>query len=235
MSRRQGPAKRLLVLPALLVVGLLVLVHAVRAAGPPPADDELAVADVPPVAAQVTRCSRDDPAATLGRIREEIDLRGRVTSELVHACPTVFDGLEVHYAGELVGDLLHREGGAWVMVNDDDYALETGPLATHRDPRGMNSGLNVWLPDGLHDRITGLGAPNRRGDVVHLVGRIHRTDPRDGGGLTLRAQQLTVLAPATEIDEPVDLPQAALASAALAAGAVLWGVRRRSRPGPPRP
>lgn len=234
MTRRQGPAKRLLVLPALLVVGLLVLVHVVRDAGPPPADHELAVADLPPVAGQVTRCSRGDPPATLGRIREELDLRDRVTSELVHACPTVFDGLEVHYVGELVGDLLHREDGAWVMVNDDDYALETGPLPTHRDQRGMNSGLSVWLADGLHQQITAPGAPNRRGDVVHLVGRIHRTDPRDGGGLTLRAQQLTVLAPATEIDEPVDLPQAALAGAALAAGALLWGLRRRSRSAPSR-
>lgn len=234
MTRRQGPAKRLLVLPALLVVGLLVLVHAVRDAGPAPADDDLAVADVPPAAGPVTRCSRGDPPATLGRIGDRLDPRGRVTSELVHACPTVFDGLEVHYVGELVGDLLHREGGAWVMVNDDDYALRTGPLPTHGEPRGMNSGLNVWLADGLHERITAPGAPNRRGDVVHVVGRIHRTDPRDGGGLTLRAQQLTVLAPATEIHEPVDLPQAALAGAALTAGAVLWGVRRRSRPGPTR-
>jgi hypothetical protein len=67
----------------------------------------------------------------------------------VTSCPAAYDGHRVTYVGELVGDLLRREGGAWVLVNDDDYALRVGPLPAHPELRGTNSGLSVWLPDPL--------------------------------------------------------------------------------------
>jgi hypothetical protein len=92
----------------------------------------------------------DRPVETIGR---------RVTSELVVSCPTRFDGHQVTYVGEAVGDLLVRDGGAWVLVKGDDYALEVGPLPGHRDRRGTNAGLSVWLPNPLSERLTGLGRP----------------------------------------------------------------------------
>jgi hypothetical protein len=76
--------------------------------------------------------------------------------------------------------------------------------------------------------VTGLGRPNVRGDVVEIVGVVHRTDPADGEGLTLRADHVRVLAPAHPVDEPLDLPQLWFALGASGVAATLWLVRRRA-------
>jgi hypothetical protein len=150
----------------------------------------------------------------------------RVTSAQVLGCPVAFDGRSVTFVGELVGDLLTRDGGAWVLVNDDDYALELGPLPSHRDRRGTNSGLSVWLPEGLHRQVTGLGGPGQRGDLVRIDGVVRRADRSDGGGLTLRADSLEVLSPAAPVEEPLNVAQVWLAVGALATAAAVWSGRR---------
>lgn len=227
-ARRSGPAKRLLILPALLLVGLIVGLHLVRDATARDLDPTLRIDALPPVAGDAMRCTRSDDETVIQDIRRHLDPGGRVTSSMVLACPAAYESLEVLYVGELVGDLLERDAGAWVMVNDDDYALDVGPLATHRHQHGTNAGLTVWLPDALLGHVTGLGGPGQRGDVVELRGRIMRTDPADGGGLTLRADSLTLLAATTPADDPLDLPQALLALGAAGAGAGLWLLRRRN-------
>lgn len=186
---------------------------------------DLRVEDLPPLAiAGVTMCTRrqDDPTAE--ELRAQMTPDGRIGSEQVMACPSAFDQLRVTYAGEVVGELLPRRGGAWAQINDDDYALRVGPISGHRELRGFNTGLAVWLPDGLHEQIDGLGRPGQRGDVVLLTGRLLRADPADGGGITLRADRLEVLAPAVEVPPPLHVPQAIVAGV-LALAAALAGVR----------
>jgi hypothetical protein len=225
------PAKRLLIVPALLLVALVLGLQQVDALHPRPVDPALALDEalVPSDAARPSPCGRQDPDA-VARAAAEVRPGGRVTSEGVLACPPAYDGLRVTYVGEVVGDLLHRDGGAWVLVNDDAYALEVGPLPGHRDLRGTNSGLTVWLPEDLTDALTGLGRPNRRGDLVELGGVVVRADPTDGEGLTLRADRLRIVEPSHRVEEPLDRPQLAFALGASAAAAVLWGLRRRAGP-----
>jgi hypothetical protein len=225
---RRGPAKRLLILPTLLALALLAGLHLVRETVTHPVDTTLALVDLPPVAGEPIRCVRGEEPAAIGEVRRQLRPRGRVTSAMVVACPMAFDGLHVTYVGELVGDLLPRHGGAWILVNDDDYALEVGPLTSRGERRGTNSGLTVWLPEDLLPEVTGLGQPKQRGDVVAVRGPIVRTDPADGGGLTLRAESLAVLAPALPVPDPFDARQAALAVGAALAGAALWIFRRRT-------
>jgi hypothetical protein len=227
-----APAKRLLVFPALLVVALVVglqQVHALHQRAPFPGvevdPDQLPAAIGPPVV-----CDRTDPDR-VARARPASGAVGRVTSEIVTACPAAYDGRRVTYVGELIGDLLRRDGGAWVLVNDDDYALQVGPLPGHPELRGTNSGLSVWLPDPLPAAVTGLGRPNVRGDVVEIVGVVHRADPADGEGLTLRADRLRVLTSAHPVAEPLDLPQLWFALGAAAVAGALWLVRRRAEAG----
>jgi hypothetical protein len=220
------PAKRLLILPALLLVALVAGLHQVDALHPRPLDPALHL-EPEEVAARPVRCERTDPAS-VSRAAPPLPAEGRVSSALVLACPEAYDGHRVRYVGELIGDLLHRDGGAWVLVNDDDYALEVGPLPGHRDLRGTNTGLSVWLPEPLLDAVTRLGRPNQRGDVVEVTGVVVRADPTDGEGVTLRADALRLVAPARTVHEPLDLPQLwfALGASLLAAG--LWAVRRRT-------
>lgn len=161
---------------------------------------------------------------------------GLVTSAEVVSCPSVFDlndegGPPVQFVGEVVGDVLRRDGGAWVLMNDDGYALETGPLPAHDRFQGVNSGLTVWLPEEAID-LTSLspGRPDHRGDVLVLSGRVHRTDPADGGGLTFRAEVADVVAPAQPAPQPLHRRQAALAVLlVLSVAALVVYVRSASR------
>lgn len=232
MTRRRGPTKRLLVLPALLVAGVLVVVHAVEAVAPAPVVPNPGVsvrAELPPLAGDETRtCARGRDGAEVDDVRSQLDLRGRVTSTMVLGCPAAFDGLEVRYVGEVVGDVLERRGGAWVLVNDDEYALDVGPLPAHGAHRGTNAGLTVWLPAEAVEQISGLGRPNQRGDVIEVRGRLLRTDPADGGGLTIRAEEVEVVAAAVRVAEPLHVAQLWLAVVAVVVAAGVWGLRRRA-------
>lgn len=186
---------------------------------PPPAVTALDVAGCP---------SRGQPAAAGSGVSVP-PVAGRVTASAVLACPVAFDGARVTYVGEVVGDLLRRDGGAWALVNDDAYALEVGPLPAHRSRSGLNSGLSVWLPASAVEGIGVPGRAGRRGAVIEVVGTVLRTDPTDGGGLTLRAESVRVLAPGVDVEEPLDRPQAIAAALVLALAAGLRVARLRGR------
>lgn len=169
-------------------------------------------------------CTRQSDDTTAEDIRGRFVPGGRVSSGQIFRCPAALDGMEVSYAGEVVGDILERSGGAWVQVNDDTYALEVGPLVGHRAQNGFNTGLTVWLPDGMHERIGGVGRPAQRGDVILVKGTLLRTDPEDGGGLTIRADEMEIIADTLTIENPLHVPQliAAIVLALLATGAMIW-------------
>lgn len=215
---------------AVIVVGAELLLRAM------PLDEDrvnaMRVEGVPLLAStDVHTCVRRADDEISGDIRETLPPGGRVSSAQIYACPSAYDGLRVTFVGEPVGELLPRRGGVWAQVNDDDYALEVGPISGHRELRGFNSGLSVWLPDGLHEQISAVGRYGRRGDVLLLTGALHRADPQDGGGITLRADQLEVLAPSVEVPAPLHTLQLVVAGvlAAVAIGTVVWARRARLR------
>ncbi len=117
-----------------------------------------------------------------------------VSSSQLYDCPQSFDGETLRYSGEVVGGVLRRTDGAWVHLNDDIYADVdvAGPLPAHRDYRGGNGGLGVFIPHELADRITYVGGPRSRGDVLDVVGTFHRVDAATGEVAILRATGGTV-------------------------------------------
>lgn len=220
-----------LLMTAALLGVLLLMTTGIERSAPRLASSAPAVAGIPaPVRDEPVRCSRSDDAARIEELREELREDGRITSELVTACPRLFDAQHVIHFGEVVGDVLVRAGGAWVQINDDPYALEVGPLGAHRERRGFSAGLAVWLPDELHEGLGPPGRHGRRGPIVRIEGVLHRADPEDGGGLTIRATALDVIAPPVSVDAPLDttLVAAAVASGLLAILVGAWA-RARSR------
>ncbi|MBW3658921.1 MAG: hypothetical protein KY457_09805 [Actinobacteria bacterium] len=161
--------------------------------------------------AGIVSCERTLPGVPKEEDEPDAELLGRVTSSRVLECPDAFDGHLVTYIGEVIGDVLQRDDGAWVLLNDDPYALEVGPLASHGEFRGYNSGLAVWLEGDLADLVDQPGGPDWRGDVLLVEGAVLRTDPEDGGGLTIRASDAKVLAEAVPLSHPVNRPQAVAA------------------------
>lgn len=111
-----------------------------------------------------------------------------VTSDDLYDCPSLYDGLLVHYQGEVVGALLARGDGVWTQLNDDLYAGAAGPLPTHRDYRGANAGVGVFLPADLAEHVQTVGGPRARGDVLAVVGTFHRIDPQSRDAAVIRAE-----------------------------------------------
>lgn len=234
-STRRSPQRTRWPLLTTLVLLLTMLagVVALERAAPVSARSAPAVTGLPPLALdEPIACTRADERTGIDELRAELDREGRITSEMVYSCPRLFDGLTISYAGEVVGDVLVRRrgaSGAWVLVNDDAYALEVGPLGAHREQRGFNSGLSVWLPDGLHEQLGAPGRSGRRGDIVLLEGVLLRADPADGGGITLRASTLEVVSPSVVVDEPLNAALAVAATVVMALALVAMLVARRRR------
>lgn len=213
-----------------LLVALVGLASALDRAAPRAERSAPAIADLPaPVLDAPIPCRRSDPDEVVTALTDRLR-PGRITAAIVVACPRLFDGREVVHVGEVVGDVLRRDGGAWVTLNDDPYALELGPFGAHRERAGFNTGLSVWLPDGLHEDLGPAGRHGRRGAVLRVEGVLRRADPADGGGLTVRAVSAEVLAPSTPVTAPVDRTLATAAGvAALTAVAAGLHARRRRR------
>lgn len=118
-----------------------------------------------------------------------------ITSADLLDCPETYDRALVSFQGEVVGQPLRRERGAWVALNDDAYAQELGPLPSHRQYRGGNEGLAVLLPQHVADRIGAVGGPGRRGDLVTVTGVFHRVDPDSGSTAVIRARHGDIVGP----------------------------------------
>lgn len=126
----------------------------------------------------------------------------RVSSSELYDCPASHDRQLVTFEGEAVGALLARDGGAWTQLNDDVYAGDLGPLPSHRDFRGGNAGVGVFLPADLAEQIEHVGGPHRRGDIVAVTGTFHRVDPTTNEIAVIRAVTATVRTPGEPIDHP---------------------------------
>lgn len=219
-------------LALVLVVAVAAVVAQLRRSAPyePPDFVVEAAQDPDDPAADIVTCERSLPEVpTVPEDVEEVTPVGRVTSSEVLECPAAFDGQVVVYIGEVVGDVLRRRGGAWVLMNDDEYALETGPLRSHGQPRGYNSGMSVWLDGDLRDLVDVTGGPERRGDILVVRGVVHRADPDDGGGLTIRAFAAEVAVEGQSLSVPVHRAQVVVAVLLGLAALVLFVVERRSR------
>lgn len=223
-SSRRG-ARRIVanaVLFAVATVAVGVAVHLVRASAPE------ATMVPPPVPERDTAIITCEDVAGLGATTGA--LPGRASSREVVACPQAFDQRVVTYVGEVIGDVLRRQGGAWLLVNDDAYSLGAGPLGSHRQYAGTNSGLAVWLPDTLPPLEPGWA--RTRGTIIEVTGRLWRADPQDGGGLTLRAldaASTTVLAEAVDVDPLVHRWQVVAAAGFAAVAGLLVLAERRAR------
>ena len=102
-----------------------------------------------------------------------------------------YEGREVIYRGEVVGDIMKRGEFAWVHINDDPYSSLSIPAGGK--PSGYNSGQSIWLPYELAKKISFTGSYNFQGDLVEVRGRFNAVCPKHGGEMDIHATYLRVL------------------------------------------
>jgi hypothetical protein len=140
-----------------------------------------------------------------------------------------YDGQEVIFKGEAVGDVMRRGDYAWITVNDDFYSraarLEAGEL------RGGNSGMGVWLPVEEADKIQELGRYGTVGDFIEVRGVFNANCLEHGGDFDIHATTLKIIDPGRDLDTSPDTGKylAALFSFIFLLGALTPILRRRTR------
>jgi hypothetical protein len=85
----------------------------------------------------------------------------------------MYDGKEVVYEGEVVGEVMHRRDGVWVNINDGE------------------SSIGVWMTPELAAVIKYRGSYKAEGDILKIRGIFNRTCVQHGGDLDIHATHLT--------------------------------------------
>ncbi len=116
-----------------------------------------------------------------------------VSSPVLLACPELFDGRTVTFAGEVVGSVMQRGQRAWLQVNDDAYARVLGPLPVSRVAAGSSSSVAVSVSRAAVERLLFVGGADAQGDRIRVVGVFRAADDGDAGNPTIRADSVDVL------------------------------------------
>lgn len=219
--RPAGVRRRVVSVSALVVVAVLVGVFAFanELRHPVTDDGELADADVIGDPRQPADCPPPDEIGSAADPGSAVSSEPpQVSSDELLTCPRAYDGKRVRYVGEAVGEVLARRDHAWVQLNDDVYA-HTAPLPLRPGFAGINSGIGARLPVGSAEAITHLGGPGRRGDLVAVEGRFHRSPPDTADTMAIDVRRLQRIRAGGPIDRPVlaDRRLAAVTLAVLAA------------------
>ena len=83
-----------------------------------------------------------------------------------------YDGKEVVYEGEVIGEVMQRRDGVWVNIND-----------------GENS-IGVWMSWELAAVIKHKGSYKAKGDIIQVRGIFNRACAQHGGDLDIHASSL---------------------------------------------
>lgn len=112
-----------------------------------------------------------------------------------------WDGREVTFEGEVIGDVMVRGSRAWLHVNDDAYSALPVPAGAR--PQGYNSGHAVLAPATEAAEVRVFGSYRARGDIVRVTGIFRASDPAHGGDMLIEARHIEVVEPGFAIARPV--------------------------------
>lgn len=96
-----------------------------------------------------------------------------------------YDGKEVVYSGEVIGDVMVRGKFAWINVNDTKNAI------------------GIWLPANSTKEISITGGYKARGDIVEVKGKFNRACIEHGGDLDIHTVSLQIIGKGTIVDEVI--------------------------------
>lgn len=122
-----------------------------------------------------------------------------------------YDGKNVIYEGEVIGDIMVRGDHAWVNVND-----------------GQNA-IGVWMEKALVKDILYAGSYKSRGDSLEISGVFHRACLQHGGDLDIHAQAVRKISAGRPITERLNTGKRSFVFILLGVLCLVW-ILRPSRP-----
>lgn len=97
-----------------------------------------------------------------------------------------YDGNEIEYQGEVVGDIMTRSDHAWLNIFDGSNAL------------------GVWVTKALSQDIHNAGGYNTKGDIVKVSGIFNRSCNEHGGDLDIHATSISLVSRGRAVNHPID-------------------------------
>lgn len=149
------------------------------------------------------------------------------STELVEQ-PKEFDGSEVTFRGEVIGEAMKRGEMAWLHVNDDAYYVKN--VEEGAQLGGYNTGMPVWLPAEEAEPITYFGDHKHEGDIVEVSGTFNAACPEHGGDMDIHANGLSVVDPGHAVVDPVSPAKLPWAIGLAALAGLLFVMTRRQAP-----
>jgi hypothetical protein len=134
------------------------------------------------------------------------------TKELI-ARPRDYDGKDIVFEGEAIGDPMKRGDHAWVNLLDS------------------NAAIGVFLPESALAAIENYGSNRRRGDTLRVRGVFHRACPDHGGDMDIHADTVEIVERGSPTPHPVDRLELVLLPVSFLLAAlfyVLWRKRERT-------
>ena len=136
-----------------------------------------------------------------------------VSSDKLIENENFYDGKEVVYKGEAVGDLMKRGNYFWVNV------LE-----------GTNA-IGIWCPLNMKNTIQITGDYGHKGDTIQVRGIFHKACKEHGGDLDIHAMEILKISPGQKIEDKIEarklIAAIVFSVAALAAGICYFITRRK--------
>lgn len=99
----------------------------------------------------------------------------RVNSKQLINDKNTFDGKNVVFTGEIIGDIMPRGSNAWCNIQDDDNVI------------------GVFAPGELFRIVHQTGDYQHQGDTVEIEGKFLRFDPQLKGEMSIRAYRIKIL------------------------------------------
>ncbi len=142
------------------------------------------------------------------------------SAELIES-PKEFDGAEVEFAGEVIGEAMKRGDMVWLHINDDAYYVKN--VEEGAQLGGYNSGMAVWISSGMVEDIAYFGDYKHEGDIVAATGVFNAACAQHGGDMDIHATALEIVEVGHEVVDPVHPAKVvwAVALAVLALGVYL--------------
>jgi len=147
------------------------------------------------------------------------------STELVEQ-PKKYNGTDVTFEGESIGEAMVRGDDAWIHLNDDAYMYKN--VEEGAELGGFNTGMPVWLPANLAEKIGTFGDYKHEGDIVKVSGVFNAACGQHGGDMDIHATTLAVTVPGRNALDPVKPWKLLLAIGMTLGAAGVWYSNRRA-------